>query len=88
MNRQIGVSGCFGGGARYEQIDSVDEAAGMVDEIQGGAGAGTSAETGQEYMLTMQQLAGVAQQYARRLRLLTWAVVAIVAYLVAKELKN
>ena len=39
-------------------------------------------------MLTIQQLATVAGEYARRIRLLTWAVVAIVVYLVLTNAKD
>ena len=57
-----------------------------VDDIMGTPGTGNTADdAAQEYMLTVQQLANVAGEYARRIRLLTWAVVAIVIYLVLKE---
>jgi hypothetical protein len=42
----------------------------------------------EEYMLTIQELASVAQQYARRIRILTYGLIAVVAYLVAKELNK
>ena len=82
----LGVSGCFGG-SHYEQIDTVEEVSTVVDELQSET-ASTSSSVGEEYMLTVQQLAGIAQEYARRIRILTYGLIAVVAYLVIKELKS
>ena len=54
----------------------------MVEELQNHQPSG---DIGEQNMLAVQQLANVAGEYARRIRLLTWAVVAIVVYLVLKE---
>ena len=82
------VSGCFGSGPSYEQLDTVEEVSTVVDKLQDTTDPVGAATTGEEYLLTMQQLASVAAEYARRIRLLTWAVVAIVVYLVLKEAKQ
>lgn len=84
----MGVSGCFGSEkAAYEQIDTVEEASTVVDDIQQGQGDGSTTPVGEDYLLTVQSLTQVASEYARRIRLLTWTVVAIVVYLVLKEVK-
>lgn len=89
MNEQIGVSGCFGSAPQYEQIDTVEEASAVVEGLQEDVPMAADPEVvGQEYMLTIQQLATVAGEYARRIRLLTWAVVAIVVYLVLTNAKE
>lgn len=90
MNEQIGVSGCFGGGEpQYEPIDTVEEASAVVEGLQEDIPMAADPDVvGQQYMLTIQQLANVAGEYARRIRLLTWAVVAIVVYLLLKEANN
>jgi hypothetical protein len=79
----ITQSGCFGGSSTsYNPIDTAAEAAAVVDELQNQQPSG---DIGEQNMLAVQQLANVAGEYARRIRLLTWAVVAIVVYLVLKE---
>lgn len=79
------ASGCFGG-SDYEPIDTAAEVAAVVDELQQKEGNEvTDAATAEEYMLTVQSLSRVAAEYARRIRLITWTVVAIVVYLVLKE---
>lgn len=88
MNGQIGVSGCFGGEPQYEQVDTVEEVSAVVDELQEVPVDSNLESVGQEYMLTIQQLANVAGEYARRIRLLTWAVVAIVIYLVLMNVND
>jgi len=81
-----GVSGCFGSRMNNDPIDDVEEVSATVDDIVETMPEDTTpSEVGQEYLLTIQQLANVAGEYARRIRLLTWAVVAIVVYLVLKE---
>ena len=86
MSDRIGVSGCFGDSAQYEPIDTVEEASAVVGELEDGGAA--SPEVAEESMLTIQELASVAQQYARRIRILTYGLIAVVAYLVAKELNK
>lgn len=87
MSAQIGISGCFGG-LEYEQLDTVEDASTVVDELEQMETPATDAAVGEQYLLTMQDLARVASEYARRIRLLTWAVVAIVVYLVLMEAKQ
>lgn len=82
----LGVSGCFGTMPDpNETIDDVAEVSATVDDIIETVPGEASANVGEEYMLTVQQLGAVAGEYVRRVRLLTWAVVAIVAYLILKE---
>lgn len=84
----ITQSGCFGGSQiEYEQIDTAAEAAAVVDDLQQMEQPAPDA-IGEQYLVTVQGLARVATEYARRMRLLTWAVVAIVVYLVLKEAKQ
>lgn len=81
---RLGVSGVFGDYAEYDQIDNVDEAEKVVNELNEVA-AIDAAQTAEEYMLTVQQLGNIATEYAKRIRLLTWGLVAVVIYLVLKE---
>lgn len=78
-------SGCFQPLNETEHIDGLNEAAAVVDDIQQGQGDGSTTPVGEDYLLTVQSLTQVASEYARRIRLLTWTVVAIVVYLVLKE---
>lgn len=79
-------SGCFGTKAYDPPIDDLREAAQAVDDIIGSDPETVPEEPSQESApdLGAAQLLG---QYVRRVRLLTWAVVAIAAYLVLKELE-
>ena len=89
MNEQIGVSGCFGSAPQYEPIDTVDEASAVVEGLQEDVPMAADPEVvGQEYMLTIQQLATVAGEYARRIKLITYGLIAVVVYLLLKELKD
>lgn len=89
MNEQIGVSGCFGSAPQYEQIDTVEEASAVVEGLQEDVPMAADPEVvGQEYMLTIQQLATVAGEYARRIKLITYGLIAVVVYLLLKELKD
>lgn len=79
----IGVSGCFGGAKVDYPIDDVDEAAAAVEEIvETTDPVPTEQQPGPAPDLALAQLVG---QYARRVRLLTWAVVAIAIMIVLKE---
>jgi len=89
MNEQIGVSGCFGSAPQYEPIDTVEEASAVVEGLQEDIPMAADPEVvGQEYMLTIQQLATVAGEYARRIKLITYGLIAVVVYLLLKELKD
>lgn len=82
MNR-IGNSGCFGA-ATNNPIDDIREAEAAVTDIV--ADAGTPETPVTEYDLaTANAMAGIVGEYVRRVRLLTYAVVAIALYLVLKE---
>ena len=82
----ITQSGCFGAKAYDPPIDDLKEAAQALKDITGGDPETVPSEPYQESApdLGAAQLLG---QYMRRVRLLTWAVVAIAAYLVLKEVK-
>ena len=78
----MGISGCFGSSNLEYPIDDANEAAAAVEEI-------VVTDDGEEPTapgpnLAMAQL---VEQYVRRVRLLTWAVVAIAAVLIIKEIK-
>lgn len=89
MTEQIGVSGCFGTTPQYEQIDTVEEASAVVEGLQEDIPMAADPEVvGQEYMLTIQQLATVAGEYARRIKIITYGLIAVVVYLLLKELKD
>lgn len=81
---RMGVSGVFGDYAEHDPIDNVDEAEKVVNELNEVA-ATDAKQTAEAYMLTVQQLGNIAGEYARRIRLLTWGLVAAVIYLVLKE---
>lgn len=81
MSDRIGVSGCFGDGGTAYPIDDIEEVEAAVSEIVETDTTGD--EPAQAPNLALVQLVG---QYARRVRLLTWAVVAMAALLVLKEL--
>lgn len=85
MNEQIGVSGCFGSTTPYP-IDDIEEVVGAVDDIV--ETATPSADEPSAGISPNMALAQLVGQYARRVRLLTWAVVAIVVVLVLKEVND
>lgn len=74
-----GVSGCFGQ-TKPDTIDNAAEVSAAVDDIMGGAGA--QADNSQAAFVMAQHYAFMEQ----RVRMLTWAVVALAAVLVMKEL--
>lgn len=81
----IGVSGCFGSQIEYEQLDTAADAAAVVDELEQ---LGQSVpEAIDPTACTVVQLGVAYESMARRLRLLTWAVLLLTLYVVAKELK-
>ena len=85
MNERIGVSGCFGGSDTVYPIDDIEEVEAAVGEI-----VETETPAGEEPAAQAPNLA-LAQlvvEYTRRVRLLTWAVIAMAAVLVIKEIKK
>lgn len=79
----ITQSGCFESATANDTVDTVEEVSAMVDGIVADGAQGVADyETG----LTA-QLAQHCALLEQRLRLLTWAVVAIVAYIVIKDIK-
>lgn len=86
MSTRIGVSGCFGNEPNYEKIDTVEDASAVVEDLQG-TPVGNS-EVAEDYLITVQQLSVVAKEYAKRIRILTYGMIAVAAYLVIKELKH
>lgn len=82
----ITQSGCFGGSQiEYEQIDTADEAAAVVDDLQQMEQPAPDAID--PTACAVVQLGVACEAMARRLRLLTWAVALLTLYVVAKELK-
>lgn len=79
-------SGCFGGMGYEPPIDDIREAAKAVDDIIVSDPETVPQEPPQESAPDL-GAARLLGQYVRRVRLLTWAVVAIAAYIVLKELK-
>ena len=74
-----GVSGCFGGSQPAVAIDSVEEVSAAVDDIIDSSAESDNSQTA--FLL--------AQHYAsmeRRVRMLTWTVVALAAVVLLKEL--
>lgn len=86
MKEHIGVSGCFGGGVTYP-IDDIEEVETAVEEIVETATPGEDVPEPQTDNADSLALAQLVGQYARRVRLLTWAVMAIAIVLVLKEVK-
>lgn len=84
----IGVSGCFGGGIARGPIDDIAEAEIALGDIVDSASRQPDEPTAREDegQTTDLMLAQLVEQYARRVRLLTWAVVAIAAYLLINAL--
>ena len=86
----IGVSGVFGsqrGSAGNDTIDNLAEVSAAVDDIIEDVvveGAEPSAAAPTPAELFMQRYA----RMERRVTVLTWAVIALFAVLLAKELKN
>lgn len=78
----ITQSGCFGHSATADPIDDINEAAEALGDIMGSSGqpSGTAATDA-----AAPAMAALIEQYVRRVRLLTWAVVAIAVVLVMKE---
>lgn len=75
-------SGCFGGGKTTDPIDDLNEASEAVTDIINSADSPATADA-----TAVADMANLLGEYAKRLRLLTWAVVAIVVVLVIKEVK-
>lgn len=82
----ITQSGCFGTKAYNPPIDDLKEAAQALKDIIGSDPETVPSEPAQESAPDM-EAAQLLGQYMRRVRLLTWAVVAIAAYLVLNEMK-
>lgn len=80
----ITQSGCFTGGTKPEQIDTATEAAAAVEAIESVTG---TPEDPDPMACTVVKMAVCCDAMAMRLRLLTWAVVLLVVYVLAKELK-
>lgn len=82
----ITQSGCFSH-TKYDPIDSVEEAGAAVEEIIETDTLVPTAtdEDAEANVIGAAQLLG---EYLRRVRILTWAVVAITLYLVLKEVKE
>lgn len=81
----ITQSGCFGSGIpSTEQIDTAAEAAAVVDALESAPGAQPEYDP---TALAVVQMGVCCQELRRRVRLLTWAVVAIAFCLVLKEVK-
>lgn len=80
----IGVSGCFSSMADNDPIDNIEEA---KEALEGIVSTDTAEEPTSEEApsLALAQLVG---QYARRVRLLTWAVIAIVVVLIIREVEK
>lgn len=77
-------SGCFGSAPPVaDVIDNVDEVSAMVDSIVSTEGGATGDVSPTDYTTAL-RLACVE----RRARLLTWAVAAIVAVMVLREIKD
>ena len=81
-----GISGCFGSTKPEGPIDDLDEARSAVNDIIENAPEAAQEEPSQGAAPDLAALQ-VVGQYVRRVRLLTWAVVAIAVYLVLKEAK-
>lgn len=77
------VSGCFGSGPSYEKLDTVEEISTVVDDLQ--LIEKPTDDAIDPTATAVVQLGVACQAMARRLRLLTWTVVAIVVYLVLKD---
>ena len=75
------VSGCFGTQTRYDQIDTAAEAAAAVEAIEA-----TPSNTVGPMACALVQMDVCCQTLARRVRLLTWAVVLLAIYIVLKEI--
>ena len=74
-----------------DTIDNLDEAAEVLAGIGDGAEAGAVDEAVQslsDMADALQPVVYVARETVRRVRLLTWAVVAMAAVLVIKEIKK
>lgn len=80
-----GQSGCFGNSKpTYEQIDDAAEAAAAVDAIV--ADTVDATEPDPTTVATV-QLAVVCETMRQRIRLLTWAIVILAVFVVAREMK-
>lgn len=78
----IGVSGCFGSRAKQNPIDDIDEAAQAVADIEDTPQAPAADP---EPNAATPALAMLVGQYARRVLLLTWAVVIMAIVMIMRE---
>lgn len=79
----ITQSGCFGQSRTPDPIDDINEAAEAMSGIIDSANQQTPTETPGAAMPALAVLMG---QYARRVRLLTWAVVIMAVVIVMREI--
>lgn len=75
------VSGCFGTQTHYDQIDTAAEAAAAVEAIES-----TPSNAVGQMACALVQMDVCCQTLARRVRMLTWAVVLLALYVVLKEI--
>lgn len=79
----ITQSGCFGSNKpSNDPIDDLNEASAMVNNIA----CNTNVATGTSTAQAAADVAALLDQYARRMRLLTWAVAVIAFVLVVREM--
>lgn len=81
----ITQSGCFGQSRTPDPIDDIGEAAEALDDIMGSASQQQQPAT-DSAGAAMPALAALVGQYARHVRLLTWAVALMAVAIVLKEL--
>lgn len=88
----IGKSGCFGINHKASPVGDQSGAETLVDDIVDGIATDTAATTlsaeTYESIATAQVMVQVAQEYVRRVRVLTYAVIAIAIIVIMREIKD
>lgn len=79
-------SGCFASNRQADPIDNIEEAATALNDIETSSSATSQGETPVDAVL--HQIVAVMEQYAHRLRVLTWAFIALAVYVFIKETRK
>ena len=78
----LGVSGCFGSSQSQAPIDDIDDVSQVVDDIVGTPEDEADVPVDPAPDLALAEL---VEQYVRRVRLLTWAVIALSIVAIIRE---
>lgn len=80
-------SGCFASNRSADPIDDINEAAEILQDIETTDNSTEASPEETPVDAVLPQMVVVMEQYARRLRVLTFAFIALAIYVFVKEMK-